>query len=270
MNIDSTIGRAGVLKAPAGLPWRDRLVIVGGLCALTMLSWLYLVRMPMPGGSMAGMRMAMPMPYRPTIEGAWLTFVMWTVMMAAMMVPSMAPMVLMFARVCRGNDQAPSVKVWLFALGYLVVWTFFSAVATAGQLALQEAALLGDALEATPVVGGAVLVAAGVYQLTPLKDVCLVRCRSPLSFFMTSWRDGRLGAFRMGLGHGAFCVACCWLLMALLFVVGVMNLLWVAALSAFVLLEKAGPYRRPVAAASGLGMLAAGIWMIAGVVSQHA
>ena len=264
LDIDSSVGAIPKLNAAASLPWRDRIVIWGALCALTILSWLYLVRMPMPSSEMMmmdGMQMAMPMPYQGTMQEAWLTFVMWAVMMVAMMVPSVAPVVLMFARIRRGTGKAASADVWLFALGYLVVWSAFSAGATVGQLALQRATIIGDALRVTPLIGGAILVITGIYQLTPLKEACLSKCRSPLGFFMTCWRDGRFGAFRMGVSHGAFCVGCCWMLMALLFVAGVMNLLWIAAITAFVLLEKITPYGRGIAALSGVAMIAAGVWM---------
>jgi len=256
------------LNPPASLPLRDQVVIWGGLCAITLLSWLYLIWMPMPSGMMMdGMQMAMPMPYQGTAQEAWLTFAMWVVMMAAMMLPSVAPMVLMFARLRRGSGrasssgQASSVDTWLFALGYMIVWSVFSAIVTAGQLGLQRAAIIGDALRVTPLIGGIILIATGIYQLTPLKEACLSHCRSPLTFFMTNWHEGRFGALRMGLSHGAYCVGCCWLLMALLFVAGVMNLLWVAAITALVLIEKVTPYGRGIAALSGVAMIGAGLWM---------
>jgi predicted metal-binding membrane protein len=253
------------LNPPASLPLRDQVVIWGGLCAITLLSWLYLIWMPMPSGMMMmnGMQMAMPMPYQGAAQEAWLTFVMWAVMMAAMMLPSVAPMVLMFARLRRGSGQASSTDAWLFALGYLIVWSVFSAIATAGQIGLQHAAIIGDALRVTPLIGGIILIATGVYQLTPLKEACLSHCRSPLTFFMTCWHEGRFGALRMGLSHGAYCVGCCWLLMALLFVAGVMNLLWVAAITALVLIEKATPYGRGIAALSGGAMIVGGFWLAA-------
>ncbi|HTY54929.1 MAG TPA: DUF2182 domain-containing protein, partial [Candidatus Binataceae bacterium] len=225
--------------------------------------WLYLIWMPMPGGMMMmnGVQMAMPMPYQGTAQEVWLTFVMWVVMMVAMMVPSVAPMVLMFARLRRGSGESASLDASLFAFGYLIVWSLFSAIATAGQLGLQRAAIISDSLRFTPLLGGIVLIATGIYQLTPLKDACLSKCRSPISFFMTCWHQGHLGALRMGLNHGTFCVACCWLLMALMFVAGAMNLLWVAAIAAFVLIEKVAPYGGKIASASGIAMIAAGIWM---------
>jgi len=133
------------------------------------------------------------------------------------------------------------------------VWTLFSMLATASQIALRQLAL------ATPLVGAIILAVAGIYQLTTLKQVCLGKCQSPIGFLMTHWRDGASGAFRMGVEHGAFCVGCCWMLMALLFVVGVMNLAWVAAISAFVLLEKATPWGNAIAKVSGAALIAGAI-----------
>jgi predicted metal-binding membrane protein len=247
--------------AALGLPVADRIVIWGGLAGITGLAWLYLVRMPMTSAGLGGFcaRIASAVP--PRITDLWLNFMMWAVMMVAMMVPSASPMILMYARIERGRKDARAHEVWLFAAGYIVVWTIFSVGATAGQLALQRATLLTGGLTATPLVSGVILAAAGIYQLTPLKDACLGRCRSPMGFFMTEWRDGAVGAFRMGLNHGSVCVGCCWMLMALLFVMGVMNLLWVAAISVLVLIEKATPFGRSIARASGMAMIAAGALM---------
>jgi predicted metal-binding membrane protein len=143
--------------------------------------------------------------------------------------------------------------VWSFVAGYIAVWTLYSVAATASQIALQQLAL------ATPLVGAIILAVAGIYQFTPLKQACLGRCQSPIGFLMTHWREGATGAFRMGLQHGAFCVGCCWMLMALLFVVGVMNLAWVAAISAFVLLEKGTPWGYLIARVSGAALIAGAI-----------
>jgi predicted metal-binding membrane protein len=163
-----------------------------------------------------------------------------------------------YARIARSRSGASAYNLWLFAAAYIVVWILFSAAATAGQIALQRGALITSGFVTTPVVSGIILAIAGLYQLTPLKQVCLSHCRSPIGFFMTEWRDGVAGAFKMGLKHGAFCVGCCWMLMALLFVLGVMNLLWVAAISVFVLLEKVTPYGRAIARVTGVAMLVCG------------
>ena len=148
----------------------------------------------------------------------------------------------------------------IFILGYLVVWTIYSVVAALGQAGLHAAALLSPAMAATsPLLAGGLLVAAGVFQWTRLKEVCLSKCRSPLSFVMTEWREGRAGAFVMGVRHGAYCVACCWALMALLFVAGVMNLWWVAGLAVFVFAERVLPGGPAVGRIAGALLLLAGV-----------
>lgn len=191
-----------------------------------------------------------------------LLFLMWAVMMIAMMVPSAVPMIQAFLAVNeqRQNSSRPLVPVGVFLLGYLVVWTSFSALATLAQLGLHEAALLSPMMVATsPVVSGGLLLAAGVFQWTPLKRACLSGCRSPLSFLMSGWRDGTAGAFSMGLRHGAYCVGCCWALMALLFVVGVMNLLWIAVIALFVMAEKIIPRGELLGRIGGAALVTAGI-----------
>lgn len=183
------------------------------------------------------------------------TLAMWWVMMAAMMVPSAAPMVLMFAAVYRKRRESdsPYVPTGVFLLGYLIVWSAFSGLATLAQWGLHTAALLSPAMMfASPMIAAAFLVAAGVFQWTPLKDACLTQCSSPLSFIMTQWREGTAGAVSMGLRHGLFCVGCCGLLMALLFVTGVMNLVWVGLLAAFVLVEKVLPRHRWISRLSAI------------------
>jgi predicted metal-binding membrane protein len=191
-----------------------------------------------------------------------LLFLMWAVMMVAMMVPAAAPMLLMFATINRRRraQQQPFVSTAVFLGGYLLVWAGFSAVATLAQWGLHEAALLSPMMVSTsPLLGGTLLLVAGIFQWTPLKYACLSHCRSPLGFLMTDWRDGTRGALHMGLKHGAYCTGCCWTLMALLFVAGVMNLLWVATIAAFVLVEKVLPRGDLV------GRVAGGILVIAGL-----
>jgi len=175
-----------------------------------------------------------------------LVFLMWTVMMAAMMLPSAAPLLLLIARINYGrfSSQRAFVATGIFGLGYLAVWAGFSLLATLAQWGLLEARLVSPMMEsASPWLSAALLAAAGAYEFTPLKNACLARCRSPLSVLMTQWREGFAGAWVLGLRHGAWCTGCCWLLMALLFVFGVMNLAWIAALSLLVVLEKL--LRRP-------------------------
>jgi len=251
----------------------DQLAIWGGLGALSALAWLYLWRMPATSGGaamdgmagMAGMAampgMSMASPWSPA--ALWLTFLMWAVMMVAMMLPSAAPMVATYALVAEGRGSSSRIRVWLFAGGYVAVWIAFSAVVTVLQTAMDQAAMLTGAMRVAPLAGGVILALAGAYQLSPLKRRCLRRCQSPLGFLMTHWRDGSAGAVAMGLDHGAFCVGCCWMLMALLFVAGVMNLLWVAVLTGFVLLERATRWGETLATVSGFALIAGGLALAA-------
>ena len=256
--------RAG---SPPQLPSRERLAVWGGITAVTAVSWLALVRLRVPGGMSAPRGdIASAMGAGATVwsfHDAWLVFVMWTVMMAAMMLPSASPMIEMYARIARGRTAERIGHTWLFVAGYLIAWAGFSAAITAVQYPLERSRIIGDAMSMGPFAGGLLLIATGIYQLTPLKEACLSQCRSPLGFFMTKWRSGARGALAMGLDHGVFCVGCCWLLMALMFVAGAMNLLWTVALTIFVLLEKAAPRGDTFARASGVAMIASGIALAA-------
>ncbi len=211
---------------------------------------------------MADMGMTLDMPW--TAADVFFTFAMWTVMMVAMMAASAAPVVLLFAGMNRGRGgRRWPLVVFAFGAGYLLVWTAFSAGAALAQWALHRAAMLSPAMTTSSArLGGVILIAAGVYQLTPFKGACLSHCRSPLGFLMSHWRDGTAGALRMGMAHGTYCVGCCWALMGVLFVVGVMNLVWVAAMTIFVLVEKIGPAGAWVARVAGVAMVAAGalVW----------
>jgi predicted metal-binding membrane protein len=192
---------------------------------------------------------------------------MWAVMMVGMMAGTAMPMLLLFAgaQAGRGQRGAP-LGALIFGLGYLTIWTGFSAFATFAQWALHKAAMLSPAMKtSSPRLAGVILLAAGAYQLTPWKGACLTHCRSPLGFLMTNWRDGKWGAIRMGLVHGAYCLGCCWALMCVLFVVGVMNLAWVAALTVFVLLEKIGPAGAIVARVAGAAIAVLGVLLIAAI-----
>ena len=242
---------------------RDRVVVLAGVVVIAGLGWAYLV-------SMAGMEEMMA----PSLEG-WTTadfatmFTMWVVMMVAMMLPSAAPLLLVHARIARAGRERgePMAPTGAFAAGYLLAWTAFSLAATLEQWALERAALLSPKMVAsTPYLGAAVLIGAGIYQLTPLKRVCLTHCRSPIDFVMHHWRRGFAGALRMGLEHGLYCIGCCWFLMGLLFVGGVMNLTWIAAISIFVLLEKVAPRGEMWAYAAGVLLLVAGLWTAAAAV----
>jgi predicted metal-binding membrane protein len=265
---------------------RDRLVVLVALALLAILAWAYVAFLAMPENSqppemqgmpgmkdmpgtqampgMAGMAMDAGKPW--TATEAALMFVMWMVMMAAMMIPSAAPMVLAFAHLRRSRTpaEAPLMQSTAFFLGYLALWAAFSALATTAQGLLHAAALLSPSMaSASAVFSGALLIAAGIYQLTPLKRACLAKCRTPLGFLLTEWRDGSRGAFVMGLRHGLYCVGCCWAMMALLFVAGVMNLVWIAFLALVVLAEKALPYGEWVGRVLGIAALAWGTWLLA-------
>ena len=234
------------------------MVVLGSIAAVTALAWLYLVviaRMT----SMADMARLRPW----TGAEAVMMFIMWAVMMVGMMLPSATPMVLLYARVCRKSLDMAAPDTGAFVMGYVAVWTLFSAAATALQWGLEQAALLSPTMtSASPFFAGMVLVLAGRYQWTPAKQACLSRCRSPVEFLSTHWRPGAGGAFAMGLRHGAFCVGCCWALMALLFVGGVMNLLWVALITVFVLLEKVVPFGHGVGKTAGALLALAGLAVI--------
>jgi predicted metal-binding membrane protein len=249
------------------LPWRDRILVACCVIVLTALAWAGLVHfaqqmMPAmtPDTSMADM--AMPEPWSASEFG--LLFAMWTVMMVGMMTPAATPVLLLFAGAqMRRDPRHARIAVAMFALGYAIVWITFSACAALAQWMLHASMTLSPQMAVSSARAGAVvLCAAGAYQLLPIKRACLVRCRSPLGFLMTRWRDGARGALGMGLRHGAWCVGCCWALMAVLFVVGVMNLAFVAALAVFVLLEKTGPAGVAVARIGGALLIAAGVLML--------
>jgi predicted metal-binding membrane protein len=253
-------------SAVATLSRRDRLLISTSVALIIALAWAYLIdldrRMSIGmqhDALMADMGMAMAMPWTPT--DVFFTLVMWTVMMIGMMAGSAAPVLLLFGAARAGRtDHGVPAAVLTFGFGYLAIWVGFSTGAALLQWALHEAAMLSPQMSASSSrLGGVILVAAGGYQLTRLKAACLTHCRSPLGFLMANWRDGTMGAFRMGLGHGTYCLGCCWALMSVLFVVGVMNLVWVAALSVFVLIEKIGPAAGIVARVTGVTLIVVGI-----------
>jgi len=201
-----------------------------------------------------------------TALDAALTFAMWAVMMVGMMLPSATPMTLIYAQVVRKAARDGSVlpPTAVFVAGYLGAWTLFSAAATAAQWGLERAALLSPMLVSTsPRLGAVLLVAAGVWQLTPWKNACLAQCQNPVHFFAHNYRPGVRGALRLGFRYGLYCLGCCWLLMGLLFVGGVMNLLWIAALTVFVLAEKAFSRSAWGSRVAGLAMIAVGAWLFA-------
>jgi len=245
---------------------RDRMIVLGGLAGITALAWAYTGYLARDRGRI-GMTMDMAMPHMQAwgVLDLLLVGIMWAVMMVAMMVPGAVPMLLMYTTINRRRraQQQPYVPTVVFLGGYLLVWTGFSVLAMLVQWGLHSAALLSTMMVSTsPILGGLVLLAAGTWQWTPLKYICLTRCRSPLGFLMTDWREGQRGALIMGLRHGTYCVGCCWFLMALLFVAGVMNLLWVALIAAFVLVEKVVPRGDLVGRLAGAGLVVAGLVML--------
>ena len=252
---------------------KDRKLVIIGLVAIAVLAWAYMFYLAWRMGDMdmASMKpsadMAMPQMSAWGLIDFVLMFVMWSVMMVAMMVPSAAPMVVLFAMVNRKRRarEAPYTPTAIFLLGYLLVWTAFSAAATLTQWTLHNAALLSPMMVSTStVLGGLLLIGAGIFQWTPLKKACLVHCRSPIHFFVAEWKDGKWGALVMGVKHGIYCVGCCWILMALLFVAGVMNLLWVAAITIFVLVERVIPQGDLVGRLTGFVLVGAGVVVLAG------
>ena len=237
---------------------RDRVVTAAGLAVIVALAWAYVVDAAAPSGH-AGMAMPMPTP-----GFAWLAG-MWFVMMVAMMLPSAAPTILLFSTVAtrRRRQGVPAAPAAVFTTGYLLVWTLYAVLAAGVQWELHRRLLLSPTMvSASPALSGGLLVAAGVYQWLPVKRACLSHCRSSLGLFSSEWREGLRGALWMGMRHGSYCVGCCWLLMALLFVAGVMNLAWVAGIAVLVLVEKLVRGGVWVGRLAGVAMVGWGVWLI--------
>jgi len=256
---------------------RDRAIIVASVAALTALAWSDLVWLAndvaMDGMDMTGYRMIpagralmMPAssPWQP-IEFAYV-FAMWVVMMIGMMTPSAAPIILVYARAARQAAQRrPFASTAWFVGGYLLAWIAFSLAATSAEWALERTALLTPMMaSASKIFGGILLILAGLYQWTPLKDVCLSQCQAPLGFILShgGFQKAATSSLRLGFRHGVYCVGCCWALMVLLFALGVMNLFWIAALAILVLLEKVIPSGRVIARIAGIVAFAGGLWLL--------
>jgi predicted metal-binding membrane protein len=244
---------------------RERLSLAVVLVGIPLACWIWIVVMardmygPMTGSSAWMMTLVWDAPR------LLLLWVMWAAMMAGMMLPSAAPLVLLYAGAARrrASESRPTLAIHALAAGYLVVWACFSVGATILQRTLSRLLLLTPMMEpATPVAGAVVLLIAGVYQLTPLKRVCLHACRSPLAFLTHQWRPGVSGAFRMGVEHGLYCLGCCWALMLLLFAGGVMNLAVIVALTAWVIVEKLAPFGEQSARVSGALLIALAGWIL--------
>ena len=255
--------------AVALLPVRHRVLIAICVVLVTAIAWVYLASLHREMASsaataaeMAEMGMRMDAPWG--TADVFFTFTMWAVMMVGMMSPSAAPVFLLFAAThARRAERSSPTTVLMFGLGYLAVWIGFSAFATLAQWALHNAALLSPMMSVTSApLAGVLLIVAGAYQLTPSKRACLTHCQSPLGFLMSHWREGTVGAFQMGLRHGLYCVGCCWALMVVLFAVGVMNLVWVAVLTVFILVEKLGGAGAHVARWGGVLLIGFGLLLV--------
>ncbi|MBD3640020.1 MAG: DUF2182 domain-containing protein [Marinobacter sp.] len=245
-----------------GMP-RASLVTLVALLAIAGVCWWYLFDMAADMSAMSAGGSMMLREWTPVYFV--MMFVMWSVMMVAMMVPSAAPMILLYRQVARTNRFAQeALGTGLFCAGYFVLWTLFSLIATTLQWRLEEWALLSPMMRSQSIVlSGVILIGAGLYQFSSLKQACLKHCRGPLFFITRHWRPGMSGAFKMGIIHGAYCVGCCWAFMALLFVGGIMDLLMIAALAVIVLLEKMVPGGEWLAKGVGVTLIALGIVVIA-------
>jgi len=259
------------MSALPTLPRRERLLIGASLCGIALLAWFYTIyeaRRMNATGVCECMRMKISGPELSSWPADTLLplFFMWAIMMIAMMLPSALPMILTFAAVTRNRQRLGRayVPMSIFVLGYVAIWCVFSVLAAISQWWLHRQALLSSSMISTSAwLGGTLLLGAGIFQFTPLKRTCLTHCRGPLELIMTRWREGNMGAFRMGLAHGAFCTGCCWALMALLFAAGVMNILWIAALTLLVCLEKVLPLRARISAATGVLLAVWGFCLLA-------
>jgi predicted metal-binding membrane protein len=232
---------------------RERNLILALLLVLAAVAWALLAWQATTGAGAMGLTMGMAAP---------LFLAIWVAMMVAMMFPTAAPMILMFSRVYADKraQSRPFVPTWVFVGAYLVVWTAFGVLAFvvavgAEQLADQVPWLMDNAGR----IGGAVLITAGLYQLSPLKRSCLTKCRSPLAFILNSWRDGWGGAFRMGLEHGLYCLGCCWLLFVILFPLGIMNVAAMAVITLFIFAEKSLPQGRRIGQAASALLIVYGL-----------
>ena len=253
---------------------RERWLVLASVIALAALAWAYLwaeaermAAMTGHGSAMAAMAVqggTAAAAWNPW--NLWLTFVMWSIMMVGMMLPSVLPAILLYASLAKKHRVSDSAfpSTWFFISGYLLLWVLFSVLATGLQASLQTGRLLtSELVSASPWLSGVLLIAAGIYQWLPWKSACLQKCRTPLQLFLFHWRHGPVGAIRMGAEHGIACLGCCWALMLLLFAVGVMNLLWVALIAAYVLVEKLIPGGVAVGRVVGIVLVLVGGTMVA-------
>lgn len=252
LHVAVQLRRLTLLTSASNSLQRDRAIVFGVLGLLVAIAWAYLFRFAAAMDDM-GSTLAMPMTAAWTLRDWAVMTTMWIVMMIGMMLPSVSPMIVAYRGFNAGRRSTPA-----FLLGYSIVWSAFAVVAAAVQWLLHGLRLVTPVgVTSSPRLAGGLLIAAGIYQFTPLKRACLRSCRTPLAFLMTEWREGRRGGVLMGLRHGAFCVGCCWALMALLFVLGVMNLAWIAVLALIVLIEKVAPSARLFSVTSATALM---IW----------
>lgn len=239
-------------------------LLLGSPVAIALGCWIYLAIMIGDMTSIPGMRSAMMSPQMLAPMQLFGLFLMWAVMMAAMMLPTAAPMILAYA-LMQATDRekgAGRLPVFMFSGGYVLAWAGFSLAAAGLQAGLTNLALMSPMMmQATAPLAGGILVIAGLYQFSPLKQSCLRQCSTPMSFLMTQWREGASGALGMGWRHGTFCVGCCWALMGLLFVVGVMNAAWIIAITVYVLIEKILPGGEKLSKLLGALMIGLGAWI---------
>jgi predicted metal-binding membrane protein len=241
---------------------RDRIIASLGLTVLVILGWIWNIHLIKTMGSMP---VSMPGMNMWTVHSIVVLWTMWFVMMVATMLPSVSPTVLTFAAIERKNtDRSRAiVRTCLFLAGYVAGWTAFCVLVTGAQWALHVTTLLSPQMVSASVrLSGILLLLAGIFQWSSIKHECLSRCRSPIGFLLTEWREGPMGSAKMGFRHGVYCVGCCWLLMTLLFVVGVMNLMWVALLSVIVLMERVFPHGEKIAKFCGVLLFAWGAWLL--------
>jgi predicted metal-binding membrane protein len=255
---------------------RHRWMVLTVFAGMSAAAWIYVVLQArqmsagMASGAIGGGMQAMAQARVWTAGEFGVMLTMWAVMMVAMMLPSAVPMTLVYAAVARkaAREARPVAPTSTFVSGYLAIWALFAVAATAAQMGLDRLSLLSPAITSTsPLLGSALLIGAGVYELTPYKHACLAHCRAPAHFIAQHWKGGSTGALRMGLSLGAYCLGCCWILMGLLFVGGVMNLLWIAAIAAFILFEKTVSFGETGGRVVGAVMLGVGLVSMIGLIS---
>lgn len=246
-------------------PRRDAIPIFASLIAVVLISWAYLIDLAMDMDAML-LRMPDMPPPEWTFKYFLLMYLMWAVMMLGMMLPSVSSTVLVYASIVRKarQDGRAIASTGIFITGYVILWTAFSLFATILQWNLQSAGLLTTQMKlSNQTIGAWLILCAGLYQLSPLKEACLSHCRSPVHFISTNWRHGKAGALRLGAHHGLYCVGCCWFLMLLLFFGGVMDLLWIAGLTLYVLVEKLLPSGTKTGTLSGIVLIITGAFLMA-------